>query len=156
MMEAHRRGLAFTLVELLVSLAIVVSLVTAATAIYSAYARDANIQVLRADLYMLRTAIQRFYQDQGRYPFHGRDVYGNVVSFLDNDSSELVQGVHDGANRYPERRHRYLQEMPLDPSTNLPDWVLLTGTLEVPYGTSVVRTTIVTNVTSRNPAFKDL
>lgn len=156
MSKSPRKTPGFTLVELLVSLAIVVSLVTMATAIYSSYARDTNVQVLRADLYMVRTAIQRFFQDHGRYPIHGRDLYGNPVSFLDSNSSELVQGVHDGVRHYPERRHRYLQEVPVDPSTNLVDWVLLTEDLEVDMGSSVVQTRVVTNVMSRNPAFNDL
>jgi hypothetical protein len=137
-------------------MAIVVSLVTMATAIYSSYARDTNVEVLRADLYMIRTSIQRFCQDHGRYPIHGRDLYGNPVSFLDSDSSELVQGVHDGPRHYPERRHRYLQEVPLDPSTNLADWVLLTENLEVDTGSGVVATRVVTNVMSRNPAVNEL
>jgi len=151
-----RKNLGFTLVELLVSLTIVLSLVSMASALYSSYARDTNIQVLHSNLFMLRSAIQRFYQDHRRYPIHGRDFYGNLVSFLDDGSSELTQGIRSGAGTYPKNRRTYLQEIPRDPTTNLVDWKIFTQDLSVVVTGSTVNTKVVTNVTSNNPAFSKL
>src|SRR5581483_10678147 len=104
-------------------------LVMMASAIYSGYVRDANVEVLKQNLFALRSAIQQFYSDHGRYPLHGPDVFGNRVSFLDNATSELVQGPHKTTDHgsgnnfgYPKNRVRYLPEIPIDSTTNLANW----------------------------------
>jgi prepilin-type N-terminal cleavage/methylation domain-containing protein len=153
----------FTLVELLVTMSILAGLVMMAAAVYSAYVRDADIQILKYDLVVIRSAIQQFYLDHGRYPVHGRDIHGNQVSFLDNSSSELVQGAHVAPDRgatnnsgYPKTRVRYLPEIPIDPTTNLVNWTLQKiGNQAVNPG-STLSSPVVTNVASANPEFSHL
>ena len=115
---------AFTLVELLVAVTILSGLVSMASGIYVLYIRESDEKLLRFNLNFLRASIQHFYLDNGRYPYDDKDYYGNRVSFLDNNTSELVQGVHSGKNTYPVKRYRYIQEIPLDPTTNLANWHL--------------------------------
>lgn len=156
------------MVELLVTMSILTGLVMMASAVYSGYVRDANLQVLKENLFALRSATQHFYSDHARYPLHGADVFGNRVSFLDNASSELVQGPHKMRDRgqannfgYPLNRVRYLPEIPIDPTTNLANWKILTQRASLTRtnvdGTdSVVDTLVVTNVASSNPEFANL
>ena len=159
-MRVRRAG--FTMVELLVTMSILTGLVLMASAVYSGYVREADVHVLKQNLFMMRSAIQAFYSDHGRYPIHGKDIHGNVVSFLDNASSELVQGPHrpkDAAHPrgYPKDRTRYLAEIPIDPTTNLADWKMLMRGVAFPTASgSVVNTAVVTNVISANPEFSHL
>jgi type II secretory pathway pseudopilin PulG len=150
------------MVELLVTMSILSGLVLMASAVYSGYVREADVHVLKQNLFMIRSAIQAFYSDHGRYPIHGKDIYGNVVSFLDNSSSELVQGPHRPRDEkhpkgYPKDRTRYLAEIPIDPTTNLADWKMLIKGVSFPMPSgSVLQTAIVTNVISANPEFSHL
>ena len=61
-----RRG--FTLIELLVVMAIVALLVAIATPRYFAHLDRSKESVLRADLSVMRDALDKFYGDHGRYP----------------------------------------------------------------------------------------
>ncbi len=125
---AKSRG--FTLVEILVAIAIMMSLILMASGVYITYLSEADESVLNQNITMLRAAIQQFYADHGRYPYDGVDRFGNRISFQDNNSSELVQGVHNATATpadpaYPFERIRYLHEIPIDPSTNLANWYVL-------------------------------
>ena len=115
----------FTLVELLIALAILLALVAMASGIFRENVDQAKETVRDANLRALRKAIAAFYNDHGRYPYNGQDKLGNVVQVLDNASSELVQGVHDGAGHFPANRTRYLREIPIDPTTGRADWLLV-------------------------------
>lgn len=89
-------GRGFTLVEMLVVLAIVSLLVALAVPRYVDRVEDAREAVLRENLKVVRTAIDRFQADAGRYP---RDI------------AELVE-------------RRYLAALPHDPITDRNDsWV---------------------------------
>ncbi|WP_310738684.1 prepilin-type N-terminal cleavage/methylation domain-containing protein [Piscinibacter sp. HJYY11] len=79
----------FTLVELLVVLAIVALLLTVAMPRYMGSLQHAKEVVLRENLQTMRGAIDKYFADKGRFP-----------SSLD----ELVE-------------HRYLRAVPLDPVT---------------------------------------
>jgi prepilin-type N-terminal cleavage/methylation domain-containing protein len=116
----------FTLLELLVAVAIMGSLVIMAQATYVIYMRDSVEATMKQNLYQLRSAIQQFYADHGRYPYDEQDSFGNPVGFLDTATSELTQGVRSGPNnQFPANRIRYLLEIPVDPTTNLANWRLI-------------------------------
>lgn len=130
---SRRRG--FSLVELLIALAIIMAIVTIATGIFQPLIAEQSVDVLKANLRAVRQALLEFYNDHGRYPFEGQDEFGNVVTFLDDSSSELVQGRHSGAGTYPDTeapdkrypRRRYLMNMPGDPTleSNQIGWKLI-------------------------------
>lgn len=91
-----RRG--FTLIELMVVMAIIATLLTIATPRYFSHLEHAREAALRESLAVTRDAIDKFHADVGRYP---------------NDLDELVA------------RH-YLRKVPIDPITESADaWVLL-------------------------------
>jgi general secretion pathway protein G len=80
---------AFTLIELLVVLAIIATLLTLVVPRYFGQVDKAKETVLRENLAVMRSSIDHFHADQGRYP-----------QTLD----ELVE-------------RRYLREVPMDPVT---------------------------------------
>lgn len=110
----------FTLVELLIALAIIVSLLAMISAIYQIPISRAERSILKSNLRVIRRALQQFYNDQGRYPYNGQDQYGNMITFLDNRTSELVMGVHDNLNSYTTKRTKYIVSMPPDPTLTDP------------------------------------
>ncbi|MBI4865169.1 MAG: type II secretion system protein [Candidatus Riflebacteria bacterium] len=119
------RGIGFSLVEVVVALAIMLILLPLATPLYQYFLKDIREEALRQRLSQVRRAIRLFYQDHQRFPNMLFDHYGNQVDFLDSNYSELVQGVHDGLGRYPQNRRRYLAEIPYDPFSNRIDWSLV-------------------------------
>jgi len=91
----------FTLIELLVVLAIVGTLLAIAVPSYFASLDNARETALRQDLSVMRTAIDHFFGDRGRYP---------------ESLQELVSA-------------RYLRKVPADPITGASDqWVLENAT----------------------------
>jgi general secretion pathway protein G len=92
------RDRGFTMIELLVTLAILGFLVAMAAPRYFGNLDKAKEDVLREDLYVLRDAIDKFYSDRSRYP-----------AALD----ELVT-------------EHYLRKVPLDPFTqSARSWVVV-------------------------------
>jgi len=88
----------FTVIELLVVLAVIALLMSIASPRYMQHLDTAREITLKADLHQMRDAIGKFYTDQGRYPV---------------DLKELVA-------------KRYLREVPADPMTDRVDtWVLV-------------------------------
>ncbi|MYM67699.1 prepilin-type N-terminal cleavage/methylation domain-containing protein [Pseudoduganella sp. FT55W] len=63
-----RRAKGFTMIELLVTLAILGMLVSLAAPRYFGNIDKAKEDVLREDLYLLRDAIDKFYSDRNHYP----------------------------------------------------------------------------------------
>lgn len=120
--EKHYKPLkiGFTLVELLIALAIIVSLLAMISAIYQIPISRAERSILQSNLRVIRRALQEFYNDHGRYPYNGQDEYGNMITFLDNRTSELVMGVHDNLDSYTPKRTRYVVSMPPDPTLTDP------------------------------------
>lgn len=84
-----RRGRGFTMIELLVTLAIMGLLISLAVPRYFGNIAKAREDVLREDLYLMRDAIDKFYADRNKYP---------------EDLNELVTGL-------------YLRKIPVDPLT---------------------------------------
>lgn len=86
----------FTLIELIVVMAIVALLVSVAAPRYFLSVENARDQSLRTSLRVMRDAIDQFYADKGRYPQTLQDLTEN----------------------------RYLREIPEDPITGRQDsWV---------------------------------
>lgn len=95
-LASRRRG--FTLIELIVVMAIVALLVSVAAPRYLASLERGRETALRSSLAVMRQAIDQFAADRGRYPI---------------SLTELVQA-------------RYLRQLPEDPMTHRPDsWLLL-------------------------------
>ena len=95
-MGRTQRG--FTLIELIVVLAIIALLVSVAIPRYFAHVDHAKEATLRQDLSTMRDAIDKFYGDKGRYP---------------SSLEELVTA-------------RYIRNIPVDPMTDsATTWVVL-------------------------------
>lgn len=96
-MNPRRRSSGFTLIELIVVLAIVALLVTVAAPRYFRSIDKTKETVLRSNLAVTRDALDKFYGDKGRYP-------GSL--------EELVQ-------------ERYLRSLPYDPiADSSTDWII--------------------------------
>ena len=67
-MKALEKTRAFTLIEVLVSLAIVGTILAIAAPRYFSNVDKTKEVVLRENLYVLRDALDKFYSDQNRYP----------------------------------------------------------------------------------------
>lgn len=93
--EPKRGEAGFTLMELMVVVAIIGILVSMAVPTYRSAVERAKETVLRQNLYVLRDCIDQYYADKGKYP----------------DSLEAL--VDEG----------YLRHLPVDPMTERSDWV---------------------------------
>jgi len=89
-----RKESGFTLMELMVVVAIIGILVSMAVPTYRGIVKRAKETVLRHNLYILRDCVDQFYADKGKYP----------------DSLDTL--VSDG----------YLRKLPLDPMTQQAKW----------------------------------
>ena len=88
----------FTLIEVLVVLAIIATLLSLVTPRYFSSMERAREHTLKHDLVVMRDAIDKFYGDNGRYP----------------------------DNLYDLVERKYLREVPLDPITESTEtWILL-------------------------------
>jgi general secretion pathway protein G len=91
-------GRGFSLIEVLVALAIVASILTIAAPKYFTAVERAKEAVLRENLFIMRDAIDKFRADQGQYP--------NVLA-------DLVT-------------KKYLRAIPPDPFTDSPNsWIIV-------------------------------
>lgn len=100
MRNGSRPAWGFTMIELLVTMAILGLLVAIAAPRYFGNVDKAREDVLREDLYLMRDAIDKFYSDRNHYP-----------GTLD----ELVT-------------ERYLRKLPVDPFTqSASSWVPVVG-----------------------------
>ncbi|MFM9913803.1 MAG: type II secretion system protein [Methylophilaceae bacterium] len=99
MRYSSRLSKGFTLVELLVVLAILMLLLTVAVPKYFGGVDRAKEAALKQDLAVMREALDKFYGDQGRYP---------------SSLEELVD-------------QKYLRAVPVDPITDSKDtWLIVT------------------------------
>jgi general secretion pathway protein G len=88
----------FTMIELLVAVAILAMLVSIAAPRYFGNMDRAREDVLRENLYILRDVIDKFHADHGRYP---------------SNLEELV-------------KEKYMRKVPVDPLTQSPNsWMLV-------------------------------
>src|SRR5262245_60582748 len=90
MRSCHGRNRGFTLIELMIVMAIIVILAGIATALYTNSMQRSKEAVLKSDLFRMRDAIDQYYADKNKYP-----------ASLDALVSE-----------------KYLRAIPVDPITN--------------------------------------
>lgn len=94
----YRRRDGFTLIELLVVLAIIAALLSLAAPRYTGSVDKARESVLRENLYTLRSAIDKYYGDTGKYPAALQDLVSR----------------------------KYLRRIPLDPVTDsTATWIVI-------------------------------
>jgi general secretion pathway protein G len=98
-MGRFRRREGFTLVELLVVMAIIAILSGVGLFMHNNAVIRARETVLSEDLYLMREAIDRYYADKNKWP------------------SSLDALVED----------KYMRAVPIDPITNAPDWQTTVG-----------------------------
>ena len=90
----------FTLLELMIVLAIIGVLVTIAVPNLKTSITRAREAVLREDLFQMRDALDQFYADNGKYPSRLEDLVSES-----------------------EKSKSYLRSIPRDPFTGAPDWI---------------------------------
>ncbi len=90
----------FTLLELMIVLAIMGILLTIAQPSLKSSIVRAREAVLREDLFQLREAIDQYYADNDKYPSEIQDLLNQQ-----------------------ERTRSYLRDIPKDPFTGAPDWI---------------------------------
>jgi len=93
----RERSSGFTLIELVIVMAMIGLLLTLAVPRYFHTLDHGKVQVQKQNLASLRDAIDKYFGDQGRYP----DTVADLVS------------------------KRYLRSVPIDPVTEKADWVAI-------------------------------
>ena len=94
------RALGFTLIELMVVMVLIALLLTIAVPRYFSTIDTGKASIQRQNLSAIRDAIDKYYGDVGKYP-------------------ETLQDLVD---------KKYLRSVPVDPITNLPNWVTVPPT----------------------------
>jgi general secretion pathway protein G len=97
------RSAGFTLLELMIVLAIMGILVSIAQPQLSKSIVRAREAVLREDLFQMRDAIDQYYADNGKYPGALQDLINQQ-----------------------EKSRSYLRDLPIDPFTKASDWITVT------------------------------
>lgn len=112
-MRVRRRNLVgFTLLELMVTLAIIALLASIASPLAELTSRRAKEQELRVALRKIRSALDRFKQDADE----GRVVVDKTKdSGYPHSLNELVAGVSDQRSPEREKKIYYLRSIPADP-----------------------------------------
>ena len=97
-MTHHEKASGFTLIELMVVLAVIATLLTLAVPRYFASLEKSRESVLQQDLALMRATLDKYYGDKGRYP----DALDELVS------------------------SKYLRSLPVDPITeSSATWVII-------------------------------
>jgi general secretion pathway protein G len=102
---SHSAG--FTLLELMIVMAIMGVLITIAQPSLKQSIIRAREAVLKEDLFQMREAIDQYYADNGKYP----PTLNDLINLQ-------------------ERSKSYLREIPKDPFTSAADWITVTADSE--------------------------
>jgi prepilin-type N-terminal cleavage/methylation domain-containing protein len=104
----------FTLLELLVALAIIAILIAVAIPSFRAVQTEIKISRAQSELRMLQGAVETYYKDFGRYPGNPYSCYGwnwgDWEGILINCSPHLIDNIlHDPFNSYtpPDNEYGY-------------------------------------------------
>ncbi len=132
-----------TLIELIIACAILIVLASAAVPLMRVTVKGAKERQLRAELREMRDAIDRYKTaaDQGKFQVQaGSEGYPpdleTLVKGVQMTSSQLAgvpaanlsaggfQGGFQGGSQQPQKRVRFLREIPMDPMTKSREWGL--------------------------------
>jgi general secretion pathway protein G len=100
--KSHNDSWGFTLIELMIVMAIMGILITIAAPNLKKSIIRARESVLREDLFQIRDAIDQYYADNGKYPA----ALNDLINTQDKVKS-------------------YLRAIPKDPFTNAEDWITI-------------------------------
>jgi general secretion pathway protein G len=100
MLARRDRLRGFTLIELMVVMVLIALLLTIAVPRYFGTIDTGKLSVQRQNISAIRDSIDKYYGDQGKYP-------------------ETLQDLVD---------KKYLRSVPIDPVTELPNWVIVPPT----------------------------
>ena len=98
--QGNRTERGFTILELMIVLAIIGVLITIAQPNLKGSITRAREAVLREDLFQMREALDQFYADNGKYPSQLADITSQT-----------------------DKSKGYLRSIPKDPFTGAPDWI---------------------------------
>jgi general secretion pathway protein G len=98
----HNDSQGFTLIELMIVMAIMGILITIAAPNLKKSIVRARESVLREDLFQIRDAIDQYYADNGKYPAALNDLINTQ-----------------------DKAQSYLRAIPKDPFTNAEDWITI-------------------------------
>ncbi|GAB4278937.1 MAG: hypothetical protein Kow0029_22490 [Candidatus Rifleibacteriota bacterium] len=132
----------FTIIELLIVIAIIGILVGIAVPYYNDYIIDSRLSVLKQNLATMRNVINQFRGDRGRGPFRVEVQDGGVTKHTPWSSntttgSELVAGtfLHNGASYRRQTEVQYLKALPvfIDPANGQDMLYTITPTSDASY-----------------------
>jgi len=98
----HRSERGFTILELMIVMAVMGVLITIAQPSLRSSITRAKEAVLREDLFQMREALDQFYADNGKYPSQLADLTSQA-----------------------DKSKGYLRSIPKDPFTDAPDWITI-------------------------------
>lgn len=88
-----RGGRGFSLVELMIAIAIIAILATIAIPAYTTYVKDAKFSRAKSNLVLLATLMERYYQNNNAYP--------NNMTLVPNAVPSQIPGWNPGNNPNP-------------------------------------------------------
>lgn len=109
----------FTLIELLVAIAILAVLTSIGMVVYSKAQSSARDAKRKQDLRAVATALEIYYQSNGRYPctgVSGIDYSGSTPSFWIDDDANTGNAVCASPDK--PLNNSYINQMPSDPKSN--------------------------------------